>query len=52
VASIGSQFVHDNAVILVQGYSRVIMSLLDYAANIQNKRFKVYVTEARPESDG
>jgi translation initiation factor eIF-2B subunit alpha len=51
-AVIGSQFVHDNAVILVQGYSRVIMSVLFYAANTQNKRFKVYVTEGRPNSDG
>lgn len=52
VASIGAQFVHDDAVILVQGYSRVIMNLLYHAANLQNKRFKVYVTEGRPESDG
>lgn len=52
MASIGAQFVHDDAVILVQGYSRVIMSLLYHAANLQNKRFKVYVTEGRPESDG
>ncbi|CAO3622064.1 unnamed protein product [Mucor hiemalis] len=51
-AEIGAQFVHDNAVILVQGYSRVIMSVLYHAANIQNKRFKVYVTEGRPNSDG
>ena len=51
-AEIGAQFVHDNAVILVQGYSRVIMSVLYHAANVQNKRFKVYVTEGRPNSDG
>ncbi|KAI8876488.1 nagb/rpia/CoA transferase-like protein [Backusella circina FSU 941] len=51
-AAIGAQFVNDNAVILVQGYSRVIMSVLFYAANTQNKRFKVYVTEGRPNSDG
>ena len=51
-AEIGAQFVHDNAVVLVQGYSRVIMSVLSYAANVQNKRFKVYVTEGRPNSDG
>ncbi|CAO0798642.1 unnamed protein product [Mucor circinelloides] len=51
-AEIGAQFVHDNAVVLVQGYSRVIMSVLYYAANVQNKRFKVYVTEGRPNSDG
>ena len=51
-AEIGAQFVHDNAVVLVQGYSRVIMSVLYHAANVQNKRFKVYVTEGRPNSDG
>ncbi|KAI7899048.1 uncharacterized protein BX663DRAFT_522974 [Cokeromyces recurvatus] len=51
-AEIGAQFVHDNAIILVQGYSRVIMSVLCHAANVQNKRFKVYVTEGRPNGDG
>ncbi|KAI9475545.1 MAG: hypothetical protein EXX96DRAFT_573740 [Benjaminiella poitrasii] len=51
-AEIGAQFVHDNAVVLVQGYSRVITSVLCFAANVQNKRFKVYVTEARPNGDG
>ncbi|KAI8646869.1 hypothetical protein BD408DRAFT_409346 [Parasitella parasitica] len=51
-AEIGAQFVHDNAVVLVQGYSRVIMGVLYHAANVQNKRFKVYVTEGRPNSDG
>ncbi|KAI8982026.1 hypothetical protein BDF20DRAFT_447709 [Mycotypha africana] len=51
-AQVGAQFIHDNAIILVQGYSRVIMSVLYHAANVQNKRFKVYVTEGRPHSDG
>ncbi|ORX49781.1 IF-2B-domain-containing protein [Hesseltinella vesiculosa] len=51
-AEIGSQFIHDNAVILVQAYSRVIMGVLSHAANVQNKRFKVYVTEGRPNSEG
>ncbi|KAF7728573.1 Translation initiation factor [Apophysomyces ossiformis] len=51
-AEVGAQFVHDNTVILVQAYSRVIMSVLYHAANVQNKRFKVYVTEGRPNSDG
>lgn len=52
VAETGAQFVHDNAVILVHSYSRTVMSVLQYAANVQNKRFKVYVTEGRPTSDG
>ncbi|KAI8070392.1 hypothetical protein BC940DRAFT_295986 [Gongronella butleri] len=51
-AEIGAQFIHDNAVILVQAYSRVIMGVLSHAANVQNKRFKVYVTEGRPNSEG
>ncbi|KAI9329658.1 hypothetical protein BD770DRAFT_333982 [Pilaira anomala] len=51
-AAIGAQFINDNAVVLVQGYSRVIMSVLYHAANVQHKRFKVYVTEGRPNSDG
>ncbi|KAI8388511.1 uncharacterized protein BYT42DRAFT_560313 [Radiomyces spectabilis] len=51
-AEIGAQFVHDNAVILVQAYSRVVMSVLYYAANVQHKRFKVYVAEGRPNSEG
>ncbi|CAO3660646.1 unnamed protein product [Umbelopsis ramanniana] len=52
VAETGAQFVHDNAVILVHSYSRTVMNVLQYAANVQNKRFKVYVTEGRPTSDG
>ncbi|KAG2176476.1 hypothetical protein INT43_005716 [Umbelopsis isabellina] len=52
IAVTGSQFVHDNAVILVHSYSRTVMSVLQYAANVENKRFKVYVTEGRPTSDG
>ncbi|KAI8979935.1 hypothetical protein BDB01DRAFT_725633 [Pilobolus umbonatus] len=51
-AEIGAQFIHDNSVVLVQAYSRVIMSVLYHAANVQNKRFKVYVTEGRPNGDG
>ncbi|KAI9286005.1 hypothetical protein BC943DRAFT_365405 [Umbelopsis sp. AD052] len=52
VAETGAQFVHDNSVILVHSYSRTVMNVLQYAANVQNKRFKVYVTEGRPTSDG
>lgn len=51
-AEVGAQFINDNAVVLVHAYSRVVMSLLQYAANVQNKRFKVYVTEGRPGNDG
>ncbi|KAI9320212.1 putative initiation factor [Dichotomocladium elegans] len=51
-AEVGAHFVHDNSVVLVHAYSRVVMSVLHHAANVQNKRFKVYVTEGRPNSDG
>ncbi|KAI8147776.1 hypothetical protein BJV82DRAFT_593304 [Fennellomyces sp. T-0311] len=51
-AEIGAEFVQDNSVILVHAYSRVVMSVLYHAANVQNKRFKVYVTEGRPNSEG
>lgn len=50
-AEIGSQFIRDNAVILVHSYSRIVMRLLERAA-AQNRRFKVYVTESRPTSEG
>ncbi|RUS21271.1 hypothetical protein BC937DRAFT_93129 [Endogone sp. FLAS-F59071] len=50
-AETGSQFIRDNAVILVHSYSRIVMRLLERAA-AQNKRFKVYVTESRPTSEG
>ena len=51
-AETGAEFVQDNSVILVHAYSRVVMSVLYHAANVQNKRFKVYVTEGRPNSEG
>ncbi|KAJ3193184.1 Translation initiation factor [Irineochytrium annulatum] len=37
----------DDAKILIHSYSRVVMHLLKHAA-LQNRRFKVYVTESRP----
>ncbi|CDS04738.1 hypothetical protein LRAMOSA07268 [Lichtheimia ramosa] len=51
-AEVGAHFVQDNSIVLVHAYSRVVMSVLQHAANVQHKRFKVYVTEGRPNSDG
>ncbi|KAJ1918083.1 translation initiation factor eIF-2B subunit alpha [Mycoemilia scoparia] len=51
VAKIGSQFIRDGHTILVHSYSRAILSLLKKAAD-QNKRFRVYVTESRPDCSG
>ncbi|KAI8318363.1 translation initiation factor eIF-2B alpha subunit [Martensiomyces pterosporus] len=51
VAEIGSPFVRDDQTILIHSYSRVIMGLLRRAVK-QNKRFRVYVTESRPDQSG
>ncbi|ORX95753.1 alpha subunit of the translation initiation factor eif2b [Basidiobolus meristosporus CBS 931.73] len=51
IASLGCQFIKDDATILIHSYSRVVMLLLLQAAS-QKKRFKVYVTESRPLSQG
>ncbi|KAJ2004491.1 translation initiation factor eIF-2B subunit alpha [Coemansia thaxteri] len=51
VAEFGSPFVRDDQTILVHSYSRVIMGLLRRAVK-QNKRFRVYVTESRPDQSG
>ncbi|KAJ2797017.1 translation initiation factor eIF-2B subunit alpha [Coemansia helicoidea] len=51
VAEVGSPFVRDEQTILIHSYSRVIMGLLDRAVK-QNKRFRVYITESRPDQSG
>ncbi|KAJ1662873.1 translation initiation factor eIF-2B subunit alpha [Coemansia sp. RSA 1813] len=51
VAEFGSPFVRDDQTILVHSYSRVLMGLLRRAVK-QNKRFRVYVTESRPDQSG
>ncbi|KAJ1831723.1 translation initiation factor eIF-2B subunit alpha [Coemansia sp. RSA 2711] len=51
VAEFGSPFVRDEQTILVHSYSRVIMGLLARAVK-QNKRFRVYLTESRPDQSG
>ncbi|ORX89712.1 IF-2B-domain-containing protein [Basidiobolus meristosporus CBS 931.73] len=51
IAIIGSQFIRDDATILIHASSRVVMALLLHAASLK-KRFKVYVTESRPSGSG
>ncbi|KAM0746123.1 nagb/rpia/CoA transferase-like protein [Meredithblackwellia eburnea MCA 4105] len=43
-----ADFVRDESVLMVHGYSRVVVQALLYAAQSQKKRFQVYVTESRP----
>ncbi|KAJ2157331.1 translation initiation factor eIF-2B subunit alpha [Coemansia sp. RSA 552] len=51
VAEFGCPFVRDEQTILIHSYSRVIMGVLARAVK-QNKRFRVYVTESRPDQSG
>lgn len=44
-------FVKDDSVILVHSFSRVVISLLE-KAQLEKKRFSVFVTEARPTKNG
>ncbi|KAJ1985566.1 translation initiation factor eIF-2B subunit alpha [Dimargaris cristalligena] len=51
IAELGEPFIRDDSTILVHSYSRVVMTLLLRAA-AHNRRFRVYVTEARPINSG
>ncbi|BFZ62560.1 translation initiation factor eIF-2B subunit alpha [Saitoella coloradoensis] len=51
IAELGSQFIHDDAQILVHSYSRSVTAVLLAAAR-KHVRFTVYVTEARPTGSG
>ncbi|KAJ2778651.1 translation initiation factor eIF-2B subunit alpha [Coemansia javaensis] len=51
VAEFGCPFVRDEQTILIHSYSRVTMGLLARAVK-QNKRFRVYITESRPDQSG
>merc|ERR1712000_524529 len=44
-------FITDDCTILVHGYSRVVLAVLHNAVS-NNKRFKVVVTESRPDEAG
>ena len=51
IADIALDFIQDGSRILIHSFSRVVMALLLKAAQ-QNRRFSVFVTEARPTSKG
>lgn len=51
VAQIGVDFISDDDIILVHGFSRAVFSLLKYAAE-KFIRFRCVVTESRPTSQG
>ena len=51
IAEIGVDFISDDDIILVHGFSRAVMSLLTHAAN-NFIRFRCVVTESRPTEQG
>ncbi|GAX82766.1 hypothetical protein CEUSTIGMA_g10192.t1 [Chlamydomonas eustigma] len=51
IAELGSRFLRPNSVVLVHGYSRVVLSVLQRAA-AQGTHFSVIVTEGRPDASG
>ncbi|KAI8070690.1 hypothetical protein BC940DRAFT_295316 [Gongronella butleri] len=51
-ARTGAKFVQDDTVILLPAPCETALHLLDYAANIEQKRFKVFVTEQAPSDAG
>ncbi|KAF8486487.1 nagb/rpia/CoA transferase-like protein [Gautieria morchelliformis] len=52
IASLALDFIQDDSVILTHSYSRVVEQALLHAYRHGNKRFSVYVTEARPSGLG
>ncbi|KAI5481382.1 translation initiation factor eIF-2B alpha subunit [Pseudohyphozyma bogoriensis] len=48
IAQHTADFIRDGMTLLVHSYSRVVVQALLYAAQVQKKRFNVYVTESRP----
>ncbi|ODV84785.1 hypothetical protein CANARDRAFT_28924 [[Candida] arabinofermentans NRRL YB-2248] len=51
IAKFGLQFIKDDDIVLVHSYSRVVLSLLVHAKS-KFIRFRVFVTEARPDDNG
>lgn len=51
VADTGSMFIKDGSTVLIHSYSRVVLAVLIKATQL-NKRFKVYITESRPNGSG
>lgn len=51
IANLAFHFIQDGSTILIHSYSKVVMGLL-LRANEHNRKFSVYVTEARPTTKG
>lgn len=51
ISKLADPFVRDGMVVLTHGFSRVVSAVLLAAAERQ-KRFRVIVTESRPEANG
>ncbi|KAJ3404826.1 hypothetical protein HDU80_002288 [Chytriomyces hyalinus] len=51
ISTVGANLIKDGSVILMHSYSRVVMALLQHAAQ-QNKRYSVIATESRPSRFG
>eukprot|EP00727_Mastigamoeba_balamuthi_P009614 m51a1_g5275 putative translation initiation factor eif-2b alpha subunit (315) ;mRNA; f:156486-158279 len=51
IANIAAPFIHDNCTVLVHGFSRVVLRVLQRAAS-QGRPFSVIVTESRPDNAG
>ncbi|KAL3772457.1 hypothetical protein ACHAW5_007312 [Stephanodiscus triporus] len=52
IAAVGSPFVREGCAVLTHGRSRVVESILLRAALVENRRFRVYVLEGRPDAGG
>ncbi|ORZ17262.1 hypothetical protein BCR42DRAFT_465381 [Absidia repens] len=51
-AQMGARFINDYGVILVPVPCPAIMEMLQYAAHVQNKRFKILIAEGGPTGEG
>jgi translation initiation factor eIF-2B subunit alpha len=51
IAELGSRFVHSNTVVLLHGFSRVVLALLTRVVAL-GTNFSCIVTEGRPDGTG
>ncbi|KAI8093411.1 uncharacterized protein BX664DRAFT_329651 [Halteromyces radiatus] len=51
-AHVGARFINDNSILLIPEPCPVIMQMLEYAVNVQHKRFKVLIAEGGIEGRG
>eukprot|EP01050_Picozoa_sp_SAG11_P014790 SAG11_NODE_1857_length_4161_cov_2.269079_3_plen_238_part_00 len=52
IAALGEKFVRDGSVVLLHGYSRVVVRLLQHAVKVQRKRLSCIVTEGTASGTG